>query len=92
LIALVFGVLLALMGMTQAMMFLAEYAVMAILMAETIRMGLPLDRSIFFSALAATVVSLVLLFVMFSDRETTGSGFFQEQIQKHFDESMKTLE
>ena len=55
LIALVFAVLLLLVGANQAMLFLAEYALMALLLGEMIRIQLPADRCIAISALASGI-------------------------------------
>ena len=76
LIALVFVVLLLLVGANQAMLFLAEYALMALLLGEMIRIKLPCDRCIAISALASGLVSIVLLLVLFSDQDTSVKEFF----------------
>ncbi|PIQ96011.1 MAG: hypothetical protein COV67_11805, partial [Nitrospinae bacterium CG11_big_fil_rev_8_21_14_0_20_56_8] len=49
-VAVIFGVLLAVMGPMQAILFLAEYAVLAVIMAETLRLGFSFDRCVGFSA------------------------------------------
>ena len=61
LVALVFAVLLLLVGADRAMLFLAEYSLMALVLAELIRMQLPGDRCIAGGALASGLISMVLL-------------------------------
>ena len=61
LIALVFSVLLLLVGTDRAMLFLAEYAIMALVLAELIRMRLPGDRCIAGGALVSGLMSMFLL-------------------------------
>lgn len=92
LIALVFLVILILMGAAQSLLFFAEYGVMAVIMGESIRHQLSLDKCIFFSSLGSAVLSILLLFVLFTDRETSLTDYFQQQIQKHFQQSLETLE
>jgi uncharacterized protein YybS (DUF2232 family) len=92
LIALVFVMLLLLVGANQAMLFLAEYALMAILLGELIRIQLSGDRCIAISALASGLASIVLLLVLFGDQDTSIKQFFEEQIRAHFSQSMKAFE
>lgn len=92
LIALVFVVLLLLVGSNQAMLFLAEYALMALLLGEMIRFRLPGDRCIAFSALASSLVSIVVLLVLFGNQDVSVREFFEEQIRAHFSQSMKAFE
>lgn len=88
----IFLVLLGLMGSGPAITFFAEYAVMAILLAEAIRMRLGFEKCIFFSALGASLLTIVFLFVQFSDREDSQTDFFQKQIEMHFQQSLESLE
>jgi len=92
LIALIFVMLLLLVGPNQAMLFLAEYALLALLMGEMIRFRLPGDRCIGISALASGFVSIVLLLALFSDQDTSVKAFFEEQIRAHFSQSMEAFE
>ena len=92
LIALVFVVLLLLVGSNQAMLFLAEYALMALLLGEMIRIKLPCDRCIAISALASGLVSIVLLLVLFGDQDTSVKEIFEQQIRAHFSQSMEAFE
>ncbi len=91
LLALVFGVMFTLMGPKQAVLFFTEYAVLAGVMAETIRFRLPFDKCILFSTLFSATLSIILLFFIFTDRESTLTEFFQQQIDGHFKQSMEAL-
>lgn len=92
LIALVFVVLLLLVGANQAMLFLAEYALMAVVMGEMIRFRVPGDRCIAFSALASGLVSVVFLLILFGEQGTSVKEFFESQVSAHFSQSMATFE
>ena len=61
LMALVFGVIWFLVGQKQALLFIAEYAVMAIILGEMIRARFPGDWCIGASALISGGLSLFLL-------------------------------
>ena len=89
---LVFVVLLLLVGANQAMLFLAEYALMALLLGELIRFQLPGDRCIAISALASGFVSIVLLVALFSDQDVSVKEFFVKQVRSHFSQSMEVFE
>lgn len=91
LMGLVFTVLFILVGPHQALLFAAEYGVMAIILAEAIKFPLRMEQCIFLSALGAMFLSTLLLFVMFAERETSLTDFFQSQILKHFEQSMEAL-
>ena len=91
LVGLVFVVLLVLMGPRQATIFFAEYAILAVVLAETIRIRFPFDRCIFFSATASAVLSLFLIFILMGGQDRPVSEFFQEQVEKHFRLSMETF-
>ena len=92
LLGLIFGVLFSLVGHTQAVLFFAEYAVLAAVLSETIQLKLPFDKCILFSTLVAAALSIVLLLFIFTDRESTLTEFFQEQIEGHFQLSMEALQ
>jgi uncharacterized protein YybS (DUF2232 family) len=92
LVALVFVMLLMLVGINQAMLFLAEYALMALLLGEMIRIQLPADRCIAIGALASGLASIVLLVVLFGPQDTSVEEFFEEQIRGHFFQSMAAFE
>ena len=91
LLALVFAVLFTLMGAKQAVLFFTEYAVLAGVMAETIRFRLPFDKCILFSTLVSAALSITLLLFVFTDREATLTEFFQNQIEGHFTQSIEVL-
>jgi uncharacterized protein YybS (DUF2232 family) len=92
LVALVFVVLLMLVGANQAMLFLSEYALMALVLGELIRFQLPGDRCIAISALASSFVSMVLLVAMFEDHDLSIKEFFAKQVRSHFSQSMEVFE
>ena len=91
LIALVFSVLLLLVGTDRAMLFLAEYAVMALVLAELIRMRLPGDRCIAGGALVSGLMSMFLLVALLGDQDTSFKEFFEKQIRAHLSESIKVF-
>lgn len=91
LMGLVFAVLFATLGAGQALLFVAEYVVMATIMAETIKAQLTMDKCIFLSALGSMTLATFLMFVLFADRENSLTDFFQAQIMQHFDQSMETF-
>ena len=92
LVALVFAVLLLLVGADRAMLFLAEYSLMALVLAELIRMQLPGDRCIAVGALASGLISVVLLAALLGDQDTSFKEFFEKQIRAHLSESMEAFE
>ena len=92
LLGLVFGVLFSLVGHKQAVLFFAEYAVLAAVLSETIQFKLSFDKCILFSTLVSAALSIILLLFIFTDRESTLTEFFQEQIEGHFQLSMEALQ
>lgn len=91
LMGLIFAVLFIMMGSGRALLFAAEYAVMAIIMAETIKTRLSMDKCIFMSALGSMIPAVFLMFALFADGETSPVDFFQAQIMQHFELSMEAL-
>ena len=91
LLTLIFMVLFILMGPKQAILFFTEYAVLAGVMAETIRFRLSFDKCILFSALVSAALSIALLLFVFVDREATLLEFFQKQVDGHFTQSIEAL-
>ncbi|MBC8283696.1 MAG: DUF2232 domain-containing protein [Nitrospinae bacterium] len=92
LMALIFGVLWFLVGQSQALLFMAEYAVMALVLGEMIRARFPGDWCIGASSLVSGVVSILLLVALLGDQETTVKDFFEKQIRAHFVQSIETFE
>ena len=90
-LALVFVILFTLMGPKQAVLFFTEYAVLASIMAETIRFRLPFDKCIVLSTFVSAVFLIILLFFIVIDRESTLTEFFQKQIEGYFEQSMGAL-
>jgi len=72
-------------------LFFTEYAVLASVMAEAIRLRLSFDKCIALSALISAVLSIGLLLFVFTDREATLLEFFQKQIDGHFAQSIESL-
>jgi uncharacterized protein YybS (DUF2232 family) len=91
LLALIFVALYSLMGPKQAALFFTEYAVLAGLMAETIRFRFSFDKCVLLSAMASALLSIALLVFVFTDREATLLEFFHEQIDGHFAQSIESL-
>ena len=92
LVALVFAVLLLLVGADQAMLFLAEYALMAVVLGELIQMRLPGDRCIAGATLASGIMSMFLLASLLGDQDTSFNEFFEKQIRSHLSESIEAFE
>lgn len=87
-----FFILLALAGPNQAIVFLGEFVVMAIIMAETIKGSFPFEKCILFSAAGAAVISLSLLVSVHGGGEKSASEFFQEQIKKSIEQTFESVE
>ena len=92
LMALIFGVIWFLVGQTQALLFMAEYAVMAIILGEMIRARFPGDWCIGASSLISGGLSLFLLVALMGDQDSTVKEFFEKQIRSHFAQSIETFE
>jgi uncharacterized protein YybS (DUF2232 family) len=92
LMVLIFGVLWFLVGEKQALLFMAEYAVMALVLGEMIRAKFPGDWCIAASSLVSAVVSILLLIALLGDQDTTIRDFFEKQIRAHFVQSMEVFE
>ena len=92
LMALIFGVLWFLVGQNQALLFMAEYAVMALVLGEMIQARYPGDWCIGASSLVSAVVSILLLVALLGNQETTVQDFFEKQIRAHFVQSIGTFE
>lgn len=92
LVVLIFGVLWFLVGQNQALLFMAEYAVMALVMGEMIRARFPGDWCIGAASLISGVVSILLLVALLGDQDTTVKEFFEKQIRAHFQQSLETFE
>ena len=90
--ALIFGVIWFLVGQNQALLFMAEYAVMAIILGEMIRAKFPGDWCIGVSSLISGGLSLFLLVALLGNQETTIRELFEKQIRAHFAQSIETFE
>ena len=91
LMALIFGVLWFLVGQNQALLFMAEYAVMAFVLGEMIRARFPGGWCIGASSLISGGVSILLLVALLGDQDTTIKEFFENQIRAHFSQSFETF-
>ena len=78
----VFSVLLVLVGPGEAIGFIGQFAVLAIIMAETIKYGFSFDKCIAFSSIGATVVALSMLYSFQGGGEKSATDYFQENINK----------
>ena len=92
LIALILGSLFGFMGPGQAMTFLVEYAVLALIMSETIRMRLEFDKCIFFSAVTSGILTALLLFVLVGNEESSLTEYFHQQVKEQFKEAIEAAE
>jgi uncharacterized protein YybS (DUF2232 family) len=91
-VALVFAVLLLLVGAKQAILFLAEYALMALVLGELILIQLTGDRCIAISALVSGFVTMLLLLALLGDQDISAKEFFEKQVRVHFSQSIKSFE
>ena len=91
LMTLIFGVLWFLVGQNQALLFMAEYAVMALVLGEMIQARFPGVWCIGASSLISGGVSILLLIALLGDQDTTVKEFFENQIRTHFDQSFETF-
>ena len=73
------------------MLFLAEYALMALVLGESIRIQLPGDRCIVGSALVSGIVSMILLANLLGDQDTSVREFFEKQVRAHFSQSIEAF-
>ena len=92
LMSLIFGVLWFLVGQDQALLFMSEYAVMALVLGEMIQARYPGDWCIGVSSLVSGLISIILLIALFGNQETTVKDFFEKQLRAHFVQSIETLE
>ena len=92
LMSLIFGVLWFLVGQDQALLFMAEYAVMALVLGEMIQGRYPGDWCIGVSSVVSAGVSIILLVALLGNQETTVQDFFEKQIRAHFVQSIETFE
>jgi len=91
LLAFIFVALFSLIGPREAALFFTEYAVLAGVMSETIRLRFSFDKCVLFSTLVSAVLSIALLLIVFIDRELSLLEFFQKQINGHFAQSIESL-
>ena len=91
LMTLIFGVLWFLVGQNQALLFMAEYAVMALVLGEMVRARFPGDWCIGASSLISGGLSILLLIALLGNQDTTVKEFFENQIRTHFAQSFEAF-
>ena len=79
---LVFSILLILVGPGEAIGFLGQFAILAIIMAESIKYGFSFDKCIAFSSIGAATVALLILFTFQGGGEKSATDYFQENINQ----------
>jgi len=95
LVGLVFLFVLAFAGSLPARVFVAEYGVLAWIMAEGIRQSQPFDKCVLFSALGSAAVSALLLFLFIAEQDKSVSAFIEQQVAEQVQlsvDAMKTME
>lgn len=90
-IGIVSFMILLLLGLKSATVFFAEYAVLAMIMAETIRLRQPIGNSILLSALGSAFVSGLCLFIFFSSNGKPPEEMFQEHLKENLEQSLTAL-
>ncbi len=88
----VFFMLLGLVGAPEAIIFFIEYAVMAIVMAETIRLRFEFEKTVFYGALASSVLSIAFMFIMITGNEGTPGKFLEKQFHDEIEKYIEKLE
>lgn len=78
----IFSILLILVGPGEAIGFIGQFAVLAILMAESIKYGFSFDKCIAISSIGAAVVALLMLYSFQGGGEKSATDYFQENIDK----------
>lgn len=79
------------LGVRHVVFFVCEYAVMALIMAETIRMGFSFDRTVLFSGLGSAFMTGAILILAFTQENLTLNEFLEGQIESHLEQSMETF-
>ncbi len=91
-IAVIFFGLLVATGAQRAILFVTEYAILAVILGETIRASFPYEKSIVFGTLGSVVLSAVLIAVIASGQDTSLVGLFEDQFRKGAEQYIKTVE
>ncbi len=90
-VALILAVVLILAGTQHAIIFFAEYAALAVVMAEALRAHFPIEKCVLFSALSSLALSCFFLFLAASEGQTTVTEIFQQQIAPVMDQSLDAM-
>ena len=91
-IAVIFVGLLMATGAQRAILFVTEYAILAVILGETIRWSFPYEKSILFGTLGSVVLSGLLILIIASGQDTSLVGLFEEEFRKGAEQYIKTLE
>jgi MFS family permease len=78
---LVFAILLILVGPGEAIGFIGQFAILAIIMAESIKYGFSFDKCIAFSSIGAAIIALLIVY-SFQGGEKSATDFFRENINQ----------
>lgn len=91
-IALIFVAVFMGLGFKQAVMFVTEYAVVAAILGETVRMGFPFQRSILYAALGSVILSALLILVAASNQGMALTEVFEEEFKKGAEQYIESIE
>jgi len=89
--ALLFVIFYGLSGSTQVLVLLGEFTVMAFLLAETINGQFSFEKCIGISAIGSALVSLSLMFSLYSGGDQSLTVIFQEKFKKSVEVSLKSM-
>jgi uncharacterized protein YybS (DUF2232 family) len=90
-VGLVFGVILLLLGVKQAVIFFSEYGVLSLIMAETVRHPLSIEKSVMFSGFGSGLLSLGFLLIMIWSTDDSIGEFFRNQVRELMGQSIDRL-
>ena len=78
-------------GVKLALFFIAEYGVMAIILGETVRLRLSIEKCIGFAALGSALMSAVVLSFAFSTGEASLEEFIKKQVASQVKKSAENF-
>lgn len=91
-IAVIFAGLLVVTGAQRAILFVTEYAIVAVILGETIRWAFPYEKSILFGTIGSVLLSAVLIMVIVSNQDTSLVSLFEEEFRKGAEQYIKAVE
>jgi len=91
-IVVIFAGLLMASGAQRAILFVTEYAILAVILGETIRWSFPYEKSILFGTLGSVVLSALLILIIASQQDTSLVSLFEEEFRKGAEQYIKTVE